>query len=144
MIKDPYFKLLDLYRKEESITWDRLVRLSKDVEYVGVFDEHGISLVSANEYLKEHEFIKQTPGEPQHFITDKGKNYHGVEFLERKALLEKESLTIQKLKGDVDKLTKELADYATTKLQARISLGVSLISLLFAAITLMVKCSNHS
>jgi len=57
-MKDSYYKLLGIYYNENTITWDRLVRLSKDVENVGYFDEvHGIPLEVAILFLKKHEFI---------------------------------------------------------------------------------------
>ncbi len=83
-MKDSYFRLLEIYYTENTITWDRLVRLSKDVENVGYFDEvHGIPLEVSNDFLKKHEFITQTYNEPEHTITDKGKNHYSNEKTER-------------------------------------------------------------
>ena len=84
---DPYFMLLQIYRERNSIEWDILVRLSKDVEYVGNFDdEHGLKLEIANNYLKKYEFIKQVYDKPEHYITEKGKNFYGIEFLKREKI----------------------------------------------------------
>jgi hypothetical protein len=92
MMNDPYFVLLGIYRKRITIEWNTLVDISRDVEYVGSFDKiHGIEIQHANNFLRDNEFITQTKGKDEHSITDKGKNYYGVEKLQRDEIKRKEN-----------------------------------------------------
>jgi hypothetical protein len=53
-------------------------------------------------------------------------------------LQEKENLEMQKLRAEVEKLVNDLGDYPTTKKRARISYGISILSILLAATALLL------
>jgi len=80
--------------------------------------------------------LPQTYNEPEHTITDKGKNHYGNEKTERNKKDTLENLTIQKLRSEVEKLVNELSDYPTTKARSIWSLRIAIAAVIIAALTL--------